>query len=70
MPTKQDLDTAIAAMPDAIKTAVEAALVPVIQAIIAKAQGTGVDFAPEIAQLNAIGATVSASVATDLTPTP
>ena len=66
MATQADLDAAIAALPAAIEAAVEAALAPVIAAIEAKAGTT--DFSSEITSLNAIGATVGAKVAADLTP--
>lgn len=66
MATKQDLDNAIAALPEAIETAVESALAPVIAALQAKA-GT-VDLQSEIDQLNAVAGTVSTKVAADLTP--
>lgn len=68
--TQADLDAAIAALPDQVKTSVEAALAPVIAAIIAKAKGAGVDFTPEITQLSAVGGTVGTSVAADLAPAP
>lgn len=66
MATKQDLDAAIAALPLAVETAVEAALAPVIAAI--EASNGAVDLQPEIDQLNALGGTVAAKVAADLTP--
>jgi hypothetical protein len=70
MQTQKDLDDAIAALPDQIKTAIETALAPVIQAIKDKSAGTPVDFTPEITALQAIGGTVATEVATDLTPAP
>lgn len=69
MATQADLDAAIAALPSQVQTAVDAALAPVIAAIKAKAAGAGVDFAPEVASLNAVGGTVSSSVATDIAAT-
>lgn len=68
MATKSDLDAVIAGLPAAIESAVETALVPVIQAI--KDSGAAVELQPEIDQLNALGATVASKVAADLTPTP
>jgi hypothetical protein len=68
MATQADLDAAIAALPAAIEAAVESALAPVIAAIQAKA--ANIDLSPEIASLNAVGATVGAKVAADLTPPP
>jgi hypothetical protein len=68
MLTKTDLDNAIAALPGAITSAVEAAMQPVIQAIQDKAGS--IDFQPEIDQLNAIGANVATKIAADLMPAP
>lgn len=63
MATKEDLDAAIAALPAKMEAAIETAVQPIIDAI--KAKG-GPDLQPEIDQLNALGDTVAAQVATDL----
>lgn len=66
MATKADLDAVIAALPAKIQTAVDKAIQPIIDAINAK---TGdIDLQPEIDQLNAVGDTVGAGVAADITP--
>lgn len=64
MANQQDLDDAIAALPDQIKTTVEAAVQPIIDAIKNKPNAT--DFAPEIAQLQAVGQSVADKVSEDL----
>lgn len=69
MASQKDLDDAIAALPQKIEDAVDAALAPVIKALEDKASGTPVDFQSEIDQLNAMGATVAEKVTADLTPT-
>ena len=70
MTTQAQLDAAIAALPGQIETAVENAMAPVIAAIEAAAATNGVDLTSEVASLNAIPATVSAAIATALTPPP
>lgn len=68
MATKADLDAVIAALPAAIETAVETAVAPIIKAIQDSAGAP--DLQSEIDLLNALGGTVAAKVAADLTPTP